>query len=112
MDAPRFLQNASELMAQRGIERDNEGERSMARCVASFNAMTGHNLTTEDGWQFMVFLKFARMQGGAFKQDDYEDAVAYTALMAEEAVSKQEPIKVDTWKLQLRQSDPYPPHET
>ena len=47
--------------------------------------MTGHELTEEEGWKFMVFLKLARMEGGSFKLDDYEDCVAYTALMAEAA---------------------------
>jgi len=85
MKAPDFLTNAAELMESRGKERDNEGERSMARCVAAFNAMTGHNLTEEDGWLFMVYLKHSRARGGSFKLDDYEDAVAYEALAAEAA---------------------------
>jgi len=33
----------------------------------------------------MVYLKHARMRGGNFRLDDYEDAVSYEALMAEEA---------------------------
>ena len=53
----------------------------------SFNAMTGHSLSVEEGWLFMIYLKHSRMRGGAFKLDDYEDAVAYEALMAEEAAS-------------------------
>lgn len=86
MRASEFCTNAATLMEERGKERDKEdGERSMARTVAAFNAMTGHNLSEEDGWQFMVFLKFARMQGGLYKLDDYEDAVAYTALQGEAA---------------------------
>lgn len=85
--ATDFTLRAGRLLSERAGERDKpDGERSMARCVESFNSMTGHNLSEEDGWQFMVFLKFARMQGGAYKSDDYEDAVAYSALMAESAV--------------------------
>lgn len=93
MNAPEFCAKAAELMADRGKERDQEsGERSMARCVDAFNAMTGHNLSVEDGWLFMVYLKHARMRGGKFKQDDYEDAVAYEALMAEAAVEFYSPL--------------------
>lgn len=88
MKAPDICNKAAELMADRGKERDQEGgERSMARCVHTFNAMTGHALSVEDGWLFMVYLKHARMRGGNFKMDDYEDAVAYEALMAEEALA-------------------------
>ena len=86
MKASQFANRACELLEDRGKERDQpDGERSMARCVRTFNAMTGHELSVEDGWLFMVYLKHARMRGGQFKLDDYEDAVSYEALMAEEA---------------------------
>jgi len=84
--ASTLLHTAANLIDSRGKERDNAGERSMERTVEAFNLMTGHQLSEEDGWQFMVFLKFARMRGGCFKQDDYEDAIAYTALQAEAAI--------------------------
>ena len=91
MNAHEFANRAGELLEDRGKERDQpNGERSMARCVSAFNAMTGHDLSTEDGWLFMVYLKHARMRGGAFRLDDYEDAVSYEALMAEEAVQQDE----------------------
>lgn len=94
MKASDFCTKAAALMEDRGKERDQaSGERSMARCVNTFNAMTGHKLTVEDGWLFMVYLKHARMRGGQFKQDDYEDAVAYEALMAEEAVKVDEAVE-------------------
>lgn len=87
-NAADFLQKAAALITDRGKERDQEdGERSMSRCVNTFNAMTGHNLSEEDGWLFMVYLKHARMRGGKFKLDDYEDAIAYEALMTESAVA-------------------------
>ena len=87
--ASAILRDASELIDQRGEERDQpDGERSMARAVYSFNAMTEHSLSEEEGWKFMLFLKLARMEGGRFKMDDYEDAVAYSALMAEAAVKE------------------------
>jgi hypothetical protein len=91
MKASKILTNAAELIETRGVERDKEdGERSMERCVKSFNEMTSHNLTETEGWKFMMFLKMARMEGGAFKLDDYEDNVSYAALMAEAAVKEEE----------------------
>jgi hypothetical protein len=84
-----FTTRAGELLEDRGKDRDQpDGERSMARCVNTFNAMTGHELSVEDGWLFMVYLKHARMRGGYFRRDDYEDAVSYEALMAEEATAE------------------------
>lgn len=61
------------------------GERSMAKTVTAFNALTGHQLTEEQGWLFMETLKMARSQQGQFRQDNYEDAVAYAALRGEAA---------------------------
>lgn len=87
--APDLCNHAAFLMEERGKQRDSEnGERSMARCVHAFNAMTGHQLSTEDGWLFMIYLKHSRMRAGGFTQDDYEDAVAYEALMGEEAITR------------------------
>lgn len=94
LSAPEFCTRAATLMEERGKDRDKpSGERSMSRCVEAFNAMTGHQLTEEEGWLFMVYLKHSRMQAGAFRRDDYEDAVAYGALMAEAAVASQKPLK-------------------
>ena len=116
MKAPDFCTKAAELMADRGKERDQEdGERSMARCVNTFNAMTGHTLSVEDGWLFMVYLKHARMRGGDFKQDDYEDAVAYEALMAEEALHSAPCISPREYfesHLRSKTVSPYQPPET
>jgi hypothetical protein len=60
-----------------------EGERSMARCVAAFNALTGHQLTEREGWMFMAMLKASRAQAGALNLDDYVDGAAYFALAGE-----------------------------
>ena len=87
--ATEILIDAAKLIDERGQERDkDDGERSMERCVKSFNEMTGHELTETDGWKFMIFLKLARMEGGSFKFDDYEDAVSYSGLMAESALKE------------------------
>lgn len=79
-----LLLSASYLIGQRGRERDAEnGERSMSRAVATFNAMTGRSLSEEEGWMFMRYLKDSRSRSGGFNRDDYEDGVAYAALQAE-----------------------------
>lgn len=60
-----------------------EGERSMSATVNAFKAVTGVNMTEEQGWLFMVLLKAVRSQQGNFKLDNYEDGAAYFGLMAE-----------------------------
>lgn len=89
-DAIEFLERASSLMADRGQEYDQpEGERSMASTVRAFNAITGRDMTEAEGWGFMLLLKLARQhQRKGFHRDSAEDAVAYSALMAE-ALAKQ-----------------------
>ena len=62
-----------------------EGERSMWATVHAFNTITGHNISPEQGWLFMVLLKAVRSQQGEFKLDNYEDGAAYFGLMAEDA---------------------------
>ncbi len=82
--ATDILQEATECLTDRAIERDREGgERSMRAAVEAFNALTGHKLTEVDGWSFMLVLKLARSQGGCFKLDDYIDMAAYAALAGE-----------------------------
>lgn len=79
-----ILREAAATIDQRAQQRDTVAERSMARTVAAFNGLTGRDLTEEEGWLFMVALKLARATGGrAFHRDDYVDAAAYTALLAE-----------------------------
>ncbi len=84
------LREAAELIDTRGKERDNEGERSMARTVKAFNAMFDKDLTETEGWQFMALLKMSRAIGGNFREDDYVDGAAYTALAGESASNKKE----------------------
>ncbi|MGZ8887971.1 MAG: DUF6378 domain-containing protein [Halobacteriota archaeon] len=87
LNAVDVLNEASSALTERAKERDHteSGERSMQRCVESFNAMRGHKLSVEDGWVFMVFLKMARSVNGDFLKDDYVDMAAYCALAGEEA---------------------------
>jgi hypothetical protein len=57
----------------------------MDKTVKAFNAITGHELTVEQGWLFMALLKAVRTQQGDFRLDNYEDGAAYFALMGEQA---------------------------
>lgn len=82
--APDILIAAADAISNRADQRDCEnGERSMARAVHAFNALTGRDLSELDGWVFMAILKLARAQGGRHVLDDYIDGAAYMALAAE-----------------------------
>ena len=86
--ADELLQIAGEAIAQRGVMYDSTGqqqERSMGKVVAMFNALTGHELTNEQGWKFMCLLKLARSEQGEFSLDSFIDLAAYAALAGEEA---------------------------
>lgn len=85
--APQLLREAADTIEQRASERNQEQERSMKACVALFKALTGVELTETQGWQFMSCLKRARSSTG-FKQDDYIDLIAYTALEAENVINE------------------------
>lgn len=80
-----ILQRAAGHIEARAAQRDQaQGERSMARTIAAFNALTGHQLSERDGWMFMVALKAARACCTPNGQpDDYEDLSAYGALAGE-----------------------------
>lgn len=84
--AVEFLDNGVKILAERGIERDKpQGERSMEAIVTAFNAVTGHKLTEEQGWLFMVMLKAVRSQLGKLNDDHYIDGLNYFALAGEAA---------------------------
>lgn len=85
ISAPEFLNTAARIMEERGRQYDQEGgERSMGKCVAAFNAITGRNLTESEGWLLMAVLKQVRLfQKPGFHKDSAEDGIAYTALLAE-----------------------------
>lgn len=87
--APEFLHRAATIMEERGKQYDKPGgERSMGKTVAAFNAITGQDLTIEQGWQFMMVLKAVRFFSNttAPHRDSLEDAIAYSALLAESAM--------------------------
>lgn len=86
--AKNVLAAAQQHMIDREAMYDTPGgERSIPATVSAFMAITGDGLmnTDERGWLFMVLLKLIRCQQGNFKLDNYEDAAAYCALMAESA---------------------------
>ena len=90
--APQILRSAAEAIDERAALRDcPQGERSMARCVAAFNAITGHQLTEVEGWHFMELLKLARATAGGHHLDDHTDRAAYAALAGEAAERRQVP---------------------
>lgn len=84
-EASWFLDRAKLLMKDRGQAYDKpEGERSMGKAVAAFNAITDHKLTEAEGWLLLQMLKDARQwQSPAFHADSAEDGVAYSALKSE-----------------------------
>ena len=85
--AVSILQDAIDAMSERGKSYDTDGkgvERSMDKVVAMFNTLTGHTLTTEQGWDFMILLKLVRASQG-YKHDNYIDGSAYFGLAGEAA---------------------------
>lgn len=85
--AASILQDALAAMSERGQSYDTTGdgkERSMAKVVEMFNTLTGANLTTEQGWDFMILLKLVRASQG-YKADNYVDGAAYFSLAGESA---------------------------
>lgn len=90
--AQQILSAAIGHVDSRAAARDqSEGERSMARTVAAFNALTGHQMSERDGWMFMVALKAARAcTTPSGLTDDYEDGAAYFSLAGEAASTTQQ----------------------
>ena len=86
MQAKDILTQAGDEMANRAETYDKpEGERSMAKTVAAFNVITGHELTEQQGWQFMELLKIVRSNQGGYRADSFIDGAAYAALAGEAA---------------------------
>lgn len=91
MQIDERLAKVAGIIAERGTSRDlPRGERSIAKACAIFNAITGHSLSVPDGWRFMIALKLARMSAGKYKEDDYDDLIGYSALLAEEEFNRQQ----------------------
>lgn len=88
--APTILEAAAGHMVNRAATYDSpDGERSMEKTIATFNALTGNTLTVPQGWHFMGILKMVRAESGAYCADCYEDGAAYFALAGEAAAAEQ-----------------------
>jgi len=87
--AAELLGRAAALLTERGKDYDKpEGERSMAKTVEAFNAITRCELTEAEGWLFMMCLKQVRaFNAESPHEDSLHDLIAYAALMAEEALA-------------------------
>jgi len=82
--ADEILRQAADVIEERGKLRDKpDGERSMARAVEAFNALTGATMSELEGWLFMSVLKIARATAGVPHLDDMTDLAGYAALAAE-----------------------------
>lgn len=83
--AARILTKALDILDERGKEYEQQahGERSMARTVEIFFAVTRIRLTEYEGWKFMQCLKLARQAASASKLDSFIDSINYEALAAE-----------------------------
>jgi len=88
MDAIKILEMGAEEMKDRAKTYDQpNGEKSMGATVEMFNAMTGHTLTEEQGWKFMVCLKLVRSENGT-RLDSFVDGAAYFGLAGEASIKR------------------------
>ena len=86
MSADVILGQASSEMRDRAKTYDKpQGERSMEATVKAFAAITGVNMSEQQGWQFMEVLKMVRSNQGAYRADSFIDGAAYAALAGEAA---------------------------
>lgn len=83
--AAELLGRAAAHMHARSATYDApEGERSMGRAVAAFNAITGRDLIESEGWLLLQVLKDVRLfTRSEYHADSAEDCIAYAALKAE-----------------------------
>ena len=89
MKAPEILTRSAEIMAERAKQYDSpQGERSMGKAVAAFNAITGQSLSEANGWLLMALLKMVRDNtNDKPHEDSLHDLVAYGALYGEARLS-------------------------
>lgn len=89
MKAPEILTRSAEIMAERAKQYDSpQGERSMGKAVAAFNAVTGQSLSEANGWLLMALLKMVRDNTNTEPHaDSINDLVAYGALYGEARLS-------------------------
>lgn len=86
---PDLFAEVLKVQNQRGQQYDSpDGERSMAKIVTAFNAITGHTLTEPEGWLFMQILKDVRQwqTPGKMHEDSCLDGTSFCALKVESIV--------------------------
>ena len=88
--AHSILETAQVHMRDRAstYDKPHGRERSIDRTVEMFAALTGREMTREQGWMFMACLKMVRAQSGSLRMDSYEDGAAYMALAGESAMEE------------------------
>lgn len=83
--AQDFLEQAKQLMDERGKQYDSDsGERSAGKVARAYNAISSKDLKAEDIWLIMLLLKQVRQwttEEGHL--DSASDSVAYASLLAE-----------------------------
>lgn len=79
-----FINQAAATIQQRGTDNgyDAGQERSAAKVALLFNTLTGHTLTEQDAWLFLICLKLVRNQH-KYKPDNIVDLIGYAALLGE-----------------------------
>lgn len=85
-DAGEHAMRVVEILTERGkthSEGNDDKERSMDNIVSIFKAVSGVELTIEQGWLFMLSLKLGRRRAKPGNMDNYHDAMGYLALCAE-----------------------------
>lgn len=86
--ATELLDKTFATLKERGKDRDNDEERSMAKTVELFNKLEETDLTETQGWRFMVLLKLVRQVNSKNKcEDSFIDTIGYSALLAEAAIN-------------------------
>lgn len=79
-----LLNQAGAIQAERAREYEQAGgERSTAKIVAAFNAITGRDLRESEGWLFLQLLKMVRSEAGGIHSDSVLDSVSYASLYGE-----------------------------
>lgn len=83
--ASTILRAGADHIEARASAYDAEnGERSMAKTVAMFNACHGTDLTEAQGWHLLELLKHVRFfTAPGYHADSVEDGAAYAALRGE-----------------------------
>jgi len=93
MQSTQVLKAAMDTQADRGAEYDSPaGERSMPSAVAAFNAITGLNLSTSQGYLLLAMVKQVRLhRASGLHLDSGVDLVSYDSLQVEAMAQEKQP---------------------